>query len=390
MGWPYPPPRRKRGPALGALLAIVAVLVLGAAAWVTLQLWRSPRRPQVAPRPVAARGDLAADEAATVALFEQAAPSVVYITNLGVRRDLFGLNVLEIPQGTGSGFIWDERGFVVTNFHVLQGAQAAEVRLSDQSSWKAQPVGFAPDQDLAVLKIDVPPGRIKAILVGSSRDLKVGQKVFAIGNPFGLDHTLTTGVISALGREIRSVTGRPIRGVIQTDAAINPGNSGGPLLDSAGRLIGVNTAILSPGSDARAAGTYIGIGFAVPVDAVNRLVPQLISEGRVQRVGIGVQLAPDQTLDRLGLKGALVLDVLPGSPAEQAGIQPTQRDELGRVHLGDVIVAVDGTAVDSADDIGAALEDKAAGTEVRLTIRRGNEQLEVAVRLAALAEAEGG
>jgi S1-C subfamily serine protease len=372
------------------VLAFFALAIaLGAAVWVYFQL-RAPRHPQVAPRPVAARGDLAADELTTITLFEQAAPSVVYITNLGVRRDVFGLNVLEIPQGTGSGFIWDERGYVVTNFHVLQGAQAAEVRLSDQSSWKAQPVGFAPDQDLAVLKIDAPPSRLKAILVGSSRDLKVGQKVFAIGNPFGLDHTLTTGVISALGREIRSVTGRAIRGVIQTDAAINPGNSGGPLLDSAGRLIGVNTAILSPGSDARGSGTYIGIGFAVPVDAVNRLVPQLISQGRVQRVGIGVQLAPDQTMRRLGLTGALVLDVVPGSPAERAGLQATQRDDLGRVRLGDLIVAVDGMPVEDGDDLGAALEEKAAGTQVRLRVRRGDADTDVVVTLAALDEPGGG
>jgi S1-C subfamily serine protease len=390
MSWPYPPARRRRGPALGALVAVASMLVLGAATWVVFQLRRSPRLAQVAPRPVAARGDLAADEMATVALFEQAAPSVVYITNLGVRRDLFGLNVLEIPQGTGSGFIWDERGYVVTNFHVLQGAQAAEVRLSDQSSWKAHPVGFAPDQDLAVLKIDAPPSRLRATLIGTSQDLKVGQKVFAIGNPFGLDHTLTTGVISALGREIRSVTGRPIRGVIQTDAAINPGNSGGPLLDSAGRLIGVNTAILSPGSsDPRGSGTYIGIGFAVPVDAVNRLIPQLISQGRVVRVGIGVQLAPDQTMQRLGLKGALVLAVLPGSPAERAGIEPTLRDEQGRVRLGDLIVAVDGTPVDDAEDLGAVLEAKDVGARVTLRIRRGDAEADVVVVLAALDEAGG-
>jgi S1-C subfamily serine protease len=380
MAWAYPV-RRRRGPPWWTYTLGILILVAAAGAWVIFQLWGGSRGAPVAPRPIAARGDLAADEASTVRLFEQAAPSVVYITNLGVRRDLFGLNVLEIPQGTGSGIVWDEHGYIVTNFHVVQGG-AAEVRLSDQSSWKARPVGLAPDQDVAVLKIDAPSGRLRPMLIGSSRDLKVGQKVFAIGNPFGLDHTLTTGVISALGREIRSVTGRPIRGVIQTDAAINPGNSGGPLLDSAGRLIGLNTAILSPGGDPN--GTYIGIGFAVPIDAVNRLVPQLIGQGRVVRAGIGVQLAPDQTMQRLGLQGALVVDVLPGSPAERAGVRPTRRDELGRVQLGDLIVAVDGKDVKSADDLSAALEEKAVGTSVRLRLRRGDQDVEVTATLAAL------
>jgi S1-C subfamily serine protease len=382
MGWPYPATRRRRGPPWWTLALGALVIIAAAGVWVIFQLWGPSHRVVVDPRPVAARGDLAADEAATVVLFEQASPSVVNVTNLGVRRDVFGLNVLEIPQGTGSGIVWDEAGHIVTNYHVVQNAQAAEVRLSDQSNWKARPVGVAPDQDVAVIKIDAPASRLRPILVGSSHDLKVGQKVFAIGNPFGLDHTLTTGVISALGREIRSVTGRPIRGVIQTDAAINPGNSGGPLLDSAGRLIGVNTAILSPGGDSR--GTYIGIGFAVPVDAVNRLVAQLISQGRVVRPGIGVQLAPDQTMDRLGLQGALVLDVLPGSPAEKSGIRPTVRDDFGQVQLGDLIIGVDGKEVKNGDDFAAELEEKAVGTPVRLRLRRGQREMELTVTLAPL------
>jgi S1-C subfamily serine protease len=365
-----------------ALALGVLVIFAAAGLWVLFQLWGPSHRVTVQPRPVAARGDLAADESATVDLFKQASPSVVNVTNLGVRRDVFGLNVLEIPQGTGSGIVWDERGYIVTNYHVVQGAQAAEVRLSDQSNWKARAVGVAPDQDVAVLKIDAPASKLRPILVGSSHDLKVGQKVFAIGNPFGLDHTLTTGVISALGREIRSVTGRAIRGVIQTDAAINPGNSGGPLLDSAGRLIGVNTAILSPGGDSR--GTYIGIGFAVPVDSVNRLVAQLISTGRVVRPGIGVQLAPEGTMDRLGLEGALVLDVLPGSPAEKAGIRPTLRNDFGQVQLGDLIVAVDDKPVKSADDFAAELEERPVGSTVQLRVKRGPREIELQVTLAPL------
>jgi S1-C subfamily serine protease len=324
-------------------------------------------------RAVAARGDLASDERATVELFEKTAPAVVYITNLAVRRDVFGLNVMELPQGTGSGFVWDERGYVVTNFHVIQGAGAAEVTLADHSSWKARLVGYAADKDLAVLKIDAPSGKLRAILLGSSHDLRVGQKVFAIGNPFGLDHTLTTGIISALNREIRSVTNRPIKGVIQTDAVINPGNSGGPLLDSAGRLIGVNTAIYGP------EGTYIGIGFAVPVDTVNEIVPQIISHGKVIRPGLGVRLT-----DQWNLPGVLVLDVSEDGPAAKAGIRPTTRDEFGRIQLGDLIVSIDGAKVASVDDITTRVEQYKVGDRLRVGIARGGRVMEVELILASL------
>jgi S1-C subfamily serine protease len=333
---------------------------------------------------VTARGTLAQDEQATIELFEQTAPSVVFITNLARRSDFFGLNVMEVPQGTGSGVVWDERGFVVTNFHVIQGAQAAQVTLADHTSWGARLVGTDPHQDLAVLKIDAPAKRLRSIAVGSSGDLKVGQKVYAIGNPFGLDQTLTTGVISALGRQIRSVTGRPIRNMIQTDAAINPGNSGGPLLDSAGRLIGINTAIYSPGGSST--GTYIGIGFAAPVDLVNRIVPQLISQGRVVRSGIGVVFAQDQLARRLGLEGALVLEVVEGSSADRAGIQPTGRDEDGRLVLGDLIVALDGRGVQSAEDVREVLENKPLGSRVVVTVDREGEREDLTLEVEAEAE----
>jgi S1-C subfamily serine protease len=217
------------------------------------------------------------DERETIALFEQASPSVVYITSLSVRRDLFTLNVLEIPQGTGSGFVWDDAGHIVTNFHVIQNADRAQVTLADRSTWVAELVGVAPAKDLAVLRIDAPAAKLRPLPVGSSEDLRVGQTVLAIGDPFGLDQTLTTGVISALGREIESVAQIPIRDVIQTDAAINPGNSGGPLLDSSGRLIGVNAAIYSP------SGAYAGIGFSIPVDTVKWVVPELIEHGELRR-----------------------------------------------------------------------------------------------------------
>src|SRR5262245_59851892 len=226
------------------------------------------RNPNAAPRTITPRGALNAEERATIALFRQASPSVVYITTVARQRDFFSLNIAEIPQGSGSGFIWDQEGHIITNFHVIQGASGDKVTLADHSVWDAQLVGVAPDHDLAVLSIKAPKNQLRPLALGTSADLEVGQSVFAIGNPFGLDQTLTTGIISALGREINATTGRTIAGVIQTDAAINPGNSGGPLLDSAGRLIGVNTAIFSP------SGSYSGIGFAVPVDTVNRIVPQ--------------------------------------------------------------------------------------------------------------------
>jgi S1-C subfamily serine protease len=220
------------------------------------------------------RGELAADEQSTIALYKRCAPSVVHITSLARQTNPYTLNVQQIPRGTGSGFVWSKDGFVVTNYHVIQGASGATVTLADGTSHRARLVGAYPDKDLAVLRIDAPAAALYPIDVGTSADLQVGQKVFAIGNPFGLDQTLTTGVISALNREIESVTGRPIRGVVQTDAAINPGNSGGPLLDSYGRLIGVNTAIASPN------GASAGIGFAIPVDEVNRVVPELIAKGK--------------------------------------------------------------------------------------------------------------
>jgi S1-C subfamily serine protease len=347
-------------------------------AQVTQPIWSRIARAATPPRSVTPRGDLAGDEKATVELFQESAPSVVYITNLAVRRDAFSFNVLEIPQGTGSGFVWDDAGHIVTNFHVIQSAQAAEVTLSDHSNWDARLVGAEPDKDLAVLHIDAPPDKLRPIAVGTSGDLRVGQKVFAIGNPFGLDHTLTTGIISALGREIKAVTGRSIQNVIQTDAAINPGNSGGPLLDSAGRVVGVNTAIYSPQGGS---GMSIGIGFAVPVDTVRRIVPQLIEHGKVVRPGLGVVLANDRITRELRLEGALVIDVPRGGGAEKAGIRPTRRDASGRLVLGDVIVAVGANPVKDADDLAQWLEQKAVGETVEITVLRDDRRLKLQVTL---------
>ena len=336
--------------------------------------------PRAVPRPVSPRGDLSQNEKSIISLFRQASPSVVHITAISVQRDLFTLNLYQIPEGTGSGFVWDTSGNIITNFHVIQNADAAQVTLSDQSNWKARRVGVAPDKDLAVLRIDAPANRLQPIAIGTSKDLQVGQSVFAIGNPFGLDQSLTTGVVSALGREIESVTRRPIQGVIQTDAAINPGNSGGPLLDSAGRLIGVNTAIYSP------SGASAGIGFAIPVDTVNRIVAELIRSGRVTRPGIGIQIAEDQIAERLGVTGVLVVDVNAGSAAAKAGIRPTRRDASGRVHLGDIITAIDNKKVESPNDLFLALERHKVGDVVNISLLREGKPTQVRIALEAVKE----
>ncbi len=322
-----------------------------------------------------ARRQLAEEEQAVVELFRTASPSVVFITTAAVRRDAFSMNLFEIPRGMGSGFLWDDRGHVITNYHVVQGADRAQVTLADHSNWPARLVGRSAEKDLAVLQIEAPAARLRPLPIGRSADLQVGQAVFAIGNPFGLDQTLTTGVISALGREIQSLAGVPIRGVVQTDAAINPGNSGGPLLDSGGRVIGVNTAIFSP------SGAYAGIGFAIPVDTLAWVAPELIRHGRVVRPTLGVQVASDALARDLGLEGALVVNVVPGSGADRAGLRPTRFDRLGRVDLGDVIVAVDGKPVASDADLLFLLERREPGERVRVTVERGGRRRDVAVVL---------
>jgi S1-C subfamily serine protease len=329
----------------------------------------------VEPRPVVTRNDLTPDERSTIELFRRASPSVVFITTRALRRQLFSLRPLEVEAGSGSGFVWDRQGHVVTNFHVIRGADSAQVTLADQSVWEADLVGVAPEKDLAVLKIEAPVESLPPIPVGTSADLVVGQKVLAIGNPFGFDQTLTTGVISAVGREINSLADIPIRDVIQTDAAINPGNSGGPLLDSSGRLIGVNTAIFSP------SGAYAGIGFAIPVDVVNWVVPELIAHGRVVRPELGVDFVSDQWTARHGIEGALVLRPLPGSAAEEAGLEPTVRDRYGRILLGDVIVALDGDPVASSNDAILLLERRRPGEVVTVTVERDGERLALPIEL---------
>lgn len=328
------------------------------------------------PPPVIPRGDLSSLEKSTIDLFSKRSANVAHITIVSVRNDPFRRNALEVPRGTGSGFIWDDKGHVITNFHVIQGADGARVTLHDRSVWNAKLVGVSPRNDIAVLRIETQAAALSPIQLGSSHDLAVGQQVFAIGSPFGLDYTLSTGIISGLGREIEGVTGIPITGAIQTDAAINPGNSGGPLLDSSGRLIGMNTSILSP------SGASAGIGFAVPADTIARVVPQLIQYGREIRPSIGVELAEDSITQRFGLKGALVLNVVPASPAEKAGLRPTVQDNMGRIALGDLIVAVDDGKVVRNADLFLGLEKHKTGEFAKLTVQRGNQRLDVEVQLA--------
>lgn len=335
--------------------------------------------PEGRPRPVMPSPvELSADERSTIAVFERATKSVVFIANTAIQQDIWSLNVMEVPQGSGSGFVWSKQGHIVTNFHVIYGADTIKVTLADRSEHEAKLVGADPDHDLAVLQIQVPDGYLEPLAIGSSHDLRVGQKVLAIGNPFGLDHTLTTGVVSALGRTIKSMSNRTIEGVIQTDAAINPGNSGGPLLDGAGRLIGVNTQIVSP------SGAYAGIGFAVPVDTVNRIVPELIKHGKLIRPGLGVSLVPDAMAKRWGIKGLIIGKVTRGGAADRAGLKGARETMTGQIQLGDIIVAVAGKPVVTVDDLMDVMEAHKVGEQVSVEILRGNRREKVSVTLQAV------
>jgi S1-C subfamily serine protease len=363
--------RGPRSGAFGTAFLAFALAVFAYSAWRAFGPRGSGLVPDAEPRPVMVRGDLGQDEEATIALFEARAPSVVHINTQRRVRNWLTRNVAEIPEGSGTGFVWDDQGHVVTNYHVIQTASSAQVTLQDHSTWDATLVGYDDQFDLAVLHVEAPRELLQPIVVGTSGDLRVGQRVFAIGNPFGLDQTLTTGVISGLDREIRSVGGSTITGVIQTDAAINPGNSGGPLLDSAGRLIGVNTAILS------SSGASAGVGFAVPVDTVNQVVPALLRYGRTVRVGLGILTVSETLARRLGVsRGVLVDRVLPGTAADDAGLRST-RVEDGSVILGDIIRAVEGVEVDRREDLWAAFQGRAPDDVVTLQLEREGALVEV-------------
>jgi 2-alkenal reductase len=322
------------------------------------------------PREIVPRGDLADYENSTITIFNNTAPSVVYIFTENAVSGFFGRR--EIQQGAGSGFLWDGYGHIVTNYHVIQGARSIQVRLDTGEAIRATYVGGSPDHDLAVIRLRSAPKSIRPIPVGTSSGLSVGQSVFAIGNPFGLARTLTTGVISALDRRLPTARGREVVGVIQTDAAINPGNSGGPLIDSAGLLIGVNTAIIS------GSGNFAGIGFAVPVDVVNRVVPKLITKGKVPRPGIGIIVLDEEKAAGLGVLGVVIDRVMPGSEAERVGLQGI--DYRNRL-LGDIIVAAGNQEVNNIDEFIRILEKYEIGQLISLKVRRGDQIRSIEVKI---------
>ena len=334
--------------------------------------------PPARPRDVAPPAGLGADELSTIQVFQTASRSVVFITTSALRRDYWSMNVFEVPQGSGSGFVWDKDGNIVTNFHVIAGASRITVVTADRKEYQAKIVGTDPDHDLAVLRITASESDLAPVAVGSSKDLKVGQKTLAIGNPFGLDHSLSTGVVSALGRTIRSMSDRTIEGVIQTDAAVNPGNSGGPLLDSAGRLIGVNTQIVSP------SGAFAGISFAVPVDMVNRIVPQLIAYGKIIKPGLGVSVLQDGIAARYGIEGVVLMRVAPDGAARRAGLKGAVETRDGEIVLGDVITAIDGEKVVTLDDMQTILDRHKVGERVTVEYTRDGKKLQATVTLQEL------
>lgn len=334
-------------------------------------------------RAVTPRGDLSSAEKSTIDLFQNSSQSVVFIQSLSLVRQGYRFSEVTARQrGSGTGFVWNEDGHIVTNDHVIADSQAFLVTFADHTRVEAKLVGRAEHKDLALLKVDVDQSALRPIVIGESGNLQVGQHVFAIGNPFGLDQTLTTGVISGLGREIRSKSNRQITDVIQTDAAINPGNSGGPLLDSAGRLIGVNTQIVS------ASGASDGIGFAIPVDTLQRVIPQLIAYGKVITPSLGVRTITPAQLGAEGVKGVLVVDTLEGGPAEKAGTQPLRYNRQGNIY-GDLIVGLGDQQIGNIDDLYLALEKHSVGETVKLHIVRGvgsrqTEQMSLDVTLGSL------
>lgn len=368
--------KQQRRAARTPLVVLVVLNIMLLTAVATLLLAQAT--PTAEPRVVTPRGELGADERATIELFRNARESVVFISTRQHVTNFWTRNVYSVPRGSGSGLVWDAAGHIVTNFHVIEGASEAQIQLADGRQFSASLVGASPQHDLAVLKIGgagfVAPARVP---IGSSGDLQVGQNVFAIGNPFGLDWTLTKGIVSALDRSLPNEDGPDIRHLVQTDAAINPGNSGGPLLDSAGRLIGINTAIYSP------SGASAGIGFAVPVDTVMRVVPQLIADGRYTRPTLGVE-SDDEINDRLkrvsGIEGVFVLRVDPGSVADRAGLSAAQRTRRGVVP-GDIITALNSRPVSRVGDLLARLDDFRVGQTVELTLLRRGEERTVALEL---------
>ena len=318
-----------------------------------------------APKSVEIPSHLLPEERNTIEVFQKISPLVVHINNVRLLREIFSFDVSKVRAGEGSGFVWDDQGHVVTNFHVINGADDVSVAFKDGTTAKATLVGVEPRKDIAILKVELKGRVLAGVEPADSSKLLVGQKVLAIGNPYGLDHTLTTGVISALGRQFPSqVAGVTIRDMIQTDAAINPGNSGGPLLDSRGQLIGMNTAIISQ------SGSSAGVGFAVPSNTIKRIVGQIIQFGRVIQPSIGVRLLDERVAAQLGIEGVIIADVQKGTPADSAHFQETKREKNGTIKLGDVIVQMDGAQIKNYDDLYSYLERKKVGDKVEITVVR--------------------
>ena len=318
------------------------------------------------------------DERNTISVFKSAAQSTVFVTQTRVVEDYYAGTLQEVPAGSGSGFVWDDKGTIVTNYHVVEGARSLTVTFHDQQTFEAKVIGLEPRKDIAVLRVEAPAKLLVPIRVAKGEQLEVGQKAIAIGNPFGLDHTLTTGVISALGRQVQGAGGVSIRDMVQTDAAINPGNSGGPLLDSTGQLIGMNTMIFSK------SGASAGIGFAVPISTISRIVPQIVKTGRAEQVGIGIGVDPMQKLERrLGLDGVIIIHVPEGGAAAAAGLHGLTRTRRG-LALGDVIIGVDNARVAHFDDLYTALDAHKADDVVKLTVVRGEAPASVTIKLSAL------
>lgn len=322
----------------------------------------------VAPHSGGMPGDLLAYERNTIDVFQQASSAVVFVHNLQSRREFFSFNVTEVQAGTGSGFLWDDKGHIVTNFHVVQGATRVAVTLIDGNAYNAEIVGAEPRKDMAVLKIDLRKTNVVPFCekVSNSAEILVGQKAIAIGNPYGLDHSLTVGNVSALSRSMPSVMdGVTIRDMIQTDAPINPGNSGGPLLDSHGQLIGMNTMILRGST---------GIGFAVPSNTISRIVNQIIQYGRPVQSGIGIEIFEDRITRSIGVEGVVLREVYSDSPAEKAGLKGTSRDQFGRIIIGDIIVSIDGAPIRNYDDMYNAFDEKKPGSTIELVYLRDGEE----------------
>lgn len=321
---------------------------------------------------------LGVDEKNNIDVFKKTKQSVVYVTNTQLRQDIFSLDVFEVPEGSGTGFIWNDQGIIVTNYHVIKNASRISVRFSDLSEAQAKVIGLAPESDVALIQVDIPVEKSKPIVIGSSANLEVGNKVLAIGNPFGFDQTLTTGIVSALGRDIKSPTGRTIDGVIQTDAAINPGNSGGPLINSAGEVIGINTAIVSN------SGSNAGIGFAIPIDRLKKIVPQLIKYGKVIQPSLGIRIISDNIANAYDINGVIVSDVIEGKGAHKAGIIGISQDKNRNIYLGDVIIEANKQPVKNSDDLYVILNKFEIGQTIEIKTRRANKTLNFKVVLSTL------